>query len=250
MKQIILIAFLCWGFGANAQILNAEALRKVTDTTGWSGTMSARFALKRNVNDFVVIGSDFHLQYKKENHLWLLKNDFNLVKIEGNRFENSGITHFRHNYRFKPRIAWEAFVQGQYNKVNLIGFRALAGTGPRFKITKSEKYKFYLGTLVMFEYEEVTDGITPIQRDFRGSSYLSFSLYPTEHTTLVSTTYYQPNFSAFGDYRISNQSSLMVGLFSNFSLKTTYSFIFDTSPAVGIPNSQYDFQTGFAYSFE
>jgi len=105
MKQIILLVFLLWRFGTNAQILNAEALRKVTDTTGWSGTMSARFALKRNVNDFIVIGSDFHLQYKKENHLWLLKNDFNLVKIEGNRFENSGITHLRHNYRFKPRVA-------------------------------------------------------------------------------------------------------------------------------------------------
>jgi len=134
--------------------------------------------------------------------------------------------------------------------VNLIGFRALVGTGPRFKITKAEKYKFYLGVLAMFEYEEVTDGITPIQRGIRSSVYLSFSLYPTEHTTLVSTTYYQPALAAFGDYRVSNQSSLLVGLFSNFSLKTTYSFIFDTFPAVGIPKSQYDLQTGFAYSFE
>lgn len=250
MKYLLRIAILFWGMGATGQILNAEALRKVTDSTGWSGTMSARFALKRNVNDFIVIGSDFHLQYKKEKHLWLLKNDFNLVKIEGNRFENSGITHLRHNYRFKPRIAWEAFLQGQYNKVNLIGFRALAGTGPRFKITKSEKYKFYLGILAMFEYEEVTDKVTPIQRDIRGSSYLSFSLYPTEHITVVSTTYYQPKINGINDYRISNQSSLMVGLFSNFSLKTTYSFIYDTFPAIGIPKSQYDFQTGFAYSFD
>jgi len=250
MKQMLLILCFMIGFGTSAQILNAEALRKVTDTTGWSGTMSARFALKRNVNDFIVLGADFHLQYKQENHLWLLKNDYNLEKIQGNRFENSGITHLRHNYRFKPRIAWEAFLQGQYNKVNLIGFRALAGTGPRFKLTNSEKYKFYLGLLTMFEYEEVSDDITPIQRDIRGSTYLSFSLYPTEHITLVSTTYYQPKYAAFGDYRISNQSSLLVGLFSNFALKTTYSFIFDTFPAVGIPKSQYDFQTGFAYSFE
>jgi putative salt-induced outer membrane protein YdiY len=250
MKYILLLTCIFYISIATAQILDAESLRKVTDTTGWSGTLSANFALKRNVNDFLVLGSDIHIQYKNEKNLWLFKNDFGFEKIDDNKFENSGITHVRYNYRYRPRVAWEIFVQGQYNKVNLIGFRALAGTGPRFKITNSEKYKFYLGTLIMFEYEDVTDGITPLQRDLRGSSYLSFSLYPSEHVTLVSTTYYQPNLSAFEDYRISNKSSMLVGLFANFSLKVSYSFIFDTFPAVGIRKSQYNFSTGLAYSFD
>ncbi len=250
MKYILLITCLLCSWVVTAQILDAESLRKVTDTSGWSGTMSANFALKRNVNDFLVLGTDVHIQYKNDTHLWLFKNDFSFEKIDDNKFQNSGITHVRYNYRFRPRVAWEGFVQGQYNKVNLIGFRALAGTGPRFKITNSEKYKFYLGTLVMFEYENVTDGITPLQRDLRGSTYLSFSLYHSEQVTLVSTTYYQPNLSAFEDYRISNKSSLVVGLFTNFSLKVNYSFIFDTFPAVGIRKSQYDFSTGLAYSFD
>jgi len=250
MKYLLLITCFFMGLNVEGQILNAESLRMINDSTGWAGTMSAHFALKRNTNDFLIMGTDFHIQYKKEKHLLLFKNDINFEKIEGNKFENSGITHVRHNYRFKPQIAWEAFVQGQYNKVNLIGFRALAGTGPRFKLTRSEKYKFYLGVLAMFEYEEVTDDITPLQRDLRASTYLSFSLYPTEHTTIVSTTYFQPQLSEFGDYRISNQSSLIIGLFTNFSLKTTYSFIFDTFPALGIPKSQYNFRTGLAYSFD
>ncbi|NND63277.1 MAG: DUF481 domain-containing protein [Flavobacteriaceae bacterium] len=250
MKFSFLIVSLLITTSIQSQILNAESLRKVTDTSGWSGSMSANFTLKRNVNDFVIVGSDVHLQYKMNKHLVLFKNDIKFQKIEGENFDNSGITHFRHNYRFHSRIAWETFFQGQYNKVNLIDFRALLGTGPRFKLTTSENYKFYLGTLIMYEHEEVTDGITPLQRDFRASAYLSFSLYPSENVTVVSTTYYQPLLDSFSDYRISSQSSLVVGLFKNFSINTTYTFIYDAFPAIGIPNSQYDLSTGITYSFD
>jgi len=102
----------------------------------------------------------------------------------------------------------------------------------------------------MLEYEEVTDGVTPLQRDFRGSTYLSFSLYPSENATIISTTYYQPLLRAFHDYRISRQSSLIVGLFSNFSLKTSYTFIYGAFPVLGIPKSQYHLSTGVAYIFD
>ncbi|WP_114491078.1 DUF481 domain-containing protein [Candidatus Ulvibacter alkanivorans] len=250
MKYFCAIVILCCFTTANSQILNAESLRKVTDTSGWSGAASANFALKRNTNDFFTISSNIHLQYKMNKHLVLFKNDIAFQKIEGNKFENSGIQHLRYNYRFHPRIAWEVFAQGQYNKVTLIDFRGLVGTGPRFKLTSSERYKFYLGSLVMYEHEEVNDGITSLQRDFRGSVYLSFSLYPTETISIVSTTYYQPELTLLKDYRISSQSSLLIDLFKNFAFKTTYTFTYDAFPAVGIPNSQYDLSTGITYSFD
>lgn len=250
MKSLCILYCLLVGYTGVSQILNAESLRKVTDTSGWSGSVSADFALKRNVNDFLVLGTDIHIQYKHNPHLLIFKNDIKFQKIEGNKFENGGITHVRYNYGLTPKLAWEVFVQGQYNRVNLIEFRGLLGTGPRWKITKSEKYKFYVGALTMLEYEEVTDGVTPLQRDLRGSSYLSFSLYPTENISIISTTYYQPLWKSIDDYRLSSQSSLAVGLFNNVALKVNYTFIFDTFPAVGIPKSQYDFSTGLAYTFD
>ena len=250
MKSVIVILCICFSTALHSQILNVESLRKVTDTSGWSGYVGANFALKRNVNDFVTFGSDVHIQYKNKPHLILFKNDVDFQKIEGQDFSNSFISHLRYNYRFHPKIAWEFFLQGQYNKVNLIDFRGLMGAGPRFKLTDSEKYKFYAGTLVMFEYEEVADGITPTQRDFRGSAYLSFSLYPTDRITLVSTTYYQPDLGGFSDHRISSQSSLVVTLINSLALTTRYTFVYDAFPAVGIPNSQYDFTTGLTYSFD
>lgn len=248
--RLLTLLFLFALSQSSAQILNAESLRKVTDTSGFSGALSASFALKRNTNDFLTIGSDIHLQYKMDDHLILFKNDVAFQKIEGEDFDNSLITHLRYNYRFHEHIAWELFVQGQYNKINLIDFRGLVGTGPRFKLTKSESYKFYAGTLVMYEHEKVADGVTSTQRDIRGSTYLSFSLYHTESITLISTTYYQPLLNKFSDFRITTDSSLLVNLFTNFGLKTTYRFTYDAFPAVGIPKSQYDFSTGVTYSFD
>lgn len=250
MKLILCsILFLCFSFASNAQILNAESLRKVTDTSGWSGSTSVHFALKRNANDFFSIANDIHLQYKMNKNLVLFKNHINFQKIEGENFTNFGISHIRYNYKYTPRTAMEVFVQGQYNKVSKIDFRGLIGAGPRFKLTTSEKYKFYLGTLIMFEQEELSDG-SNIERNVRASSYLSFSIYPSDRVTLVSTTYYQPILNEFSDYRISSQSSLLIDIFKNLALKTSYTFTYNETPAIDVPNSQYRLTTGLTYSFD
>ena len=250
MRYFVLLFVLCFSLSSSAQILNVESLRRVTDTSGFSGTTSLRFSLKRNTRDFFTIASNIHLQYKMNPHLILFKTDVAFESIEGQQLENSLITHIRYNYRLSERIKWEVFLQGQNNKITLISFRGLLGTGPRFKLSTSEKYKFYLGTLVMYEYESLDDGITPIQRDFRGSAYLSFSLYPLETINFSSTTYYQPQFSELNDYRISSQSTLLISVFKKIAFLVNYTFTYDTFPAVGIPNSQFEFTTGLAYSFD
>lgn len=250
MRYCFLLVLFLVTTTASAQILNAESLRKVSDTSGFSGSVSLNFALKRSTSEYLIIFNSIHVQYKMDRHLLIFKNDIEFQKIEGAKLENSWISHLRYNYRLHPRIAWEVFAQGQYNKLALINFRGLLGTGPRFKLSNFDNYKFYLGTLVMYEYEEIIDEVTPLQRDLRGSAYLSFSMYPTKNVTLTSTTYFQPVLSEFSDFRISSQSSLVIAVFKNFNVSTNYTFTYDAFPAVSIPNSQYTLTTGITYSFD
>jgi putative salt-induced outer membrane protein YdiY len=249
MRNLYLALFLLIGLTAESQILNVESLRKVTDTSGWSGSAGVNFTLRRNTKDFFTIYSNIHVQYKMKKHLMIFKNNVFFQKIEGESFTNAGVSHIRYNYKFHKRIAWEVFVQGQYNKVSKIDFRGLVGTGPRFNLTTSENYRFYLGTLIMYEQEELSDG-SKIHRNIRGSGYLSFSLYPTDNISITSTTYYQPLMSKAGDFRLSNQSSLAVDIIKDLAFTVNYNFTYDESPAEEIPNSQYAFTTGLTYSFD
>lgn len=251
IKYLYLLVFLLISFAVNSQVINAESFRRVTDTSGFSGSASLDFALKRDVNQKFSIKNNIHVQYKMKRHLVLLKNEIEFQRIEGDKFENKGIQHLRYNYKLLPKITWEVFAQGQYNKVSKIDFRGLIGTGPRFKLTNLEDYKLYLGTLVMYEHEKRDDPSNPVTEGIRGSLYFSFSIYPQDYLSVISTTYYQPMLkNVLDDYRLSSQTSLLVHLFKNFSFKTTYTFNYNQLPAEGIPNSQYELTTGIVYSFD
>ncbi len=102
----------------------------------------------------------------------------------------------------------------------------------------------------MYEYEEASDNSIAILRDFRGSMYLSFSLYPLENLSIVSTTYYQPLIKQLSDFRVSNETSLALKIFDNLAFKTSFTFNFDTEPIVGIPETQYELTNGIIYTFD
>lgn len=236
---------------SHAQVINVETLRKPSDSTKWTGSVSLDISLIRNINNIFRIANKAHVQYKDDNNLWLLVNDINFQKIEGNSLVNRGTQHLRYNRRITEKIKWEAFAQAQYDAISDISLRALVGSGPRFNLSVSEKYKFYLGTLVMYEYEKATNNIPDrLQEDIRGSAYLSFSLYPTETLSIISTSYYQPRVNKFKDYRLSSNTSVLFKILDDLAFKTTFNYFFDAFPvSTAIPKTQYELTNGLLYSF-
>lgn len=237
-------------FQTNAQIINIESLRKVTDTTGWSGSIGLNVQLAKNTKTFFKIDNRIHVQHKSTKSIILFMNDIDFERYDGSNIVSSSIQHLRYNHILKPKIVWEAFIQTQYNAVSKIKFRSLFGTGPRFKLSSSEKYKIYLGTLMMYEYDKTDEEISIVNRDFRWSTYFSFSLYPSDKVTVVSTTYYQPKIDKFNDYRISSESSIRFNISEKLAFKSTFEIYFDEFPVIGIPKTQYNFTNGLVYSFD
>ncbi|MBK9983075.1 MAG: DUF481 domain-containing protein [Saprospiraceae bacterium] len=201
----ILIAF---SSSIKAQIVNIERLRIPDDSTGWLGTARLNFSGSRSTKSYIALSTGTLLEYKskKNKDLWLFITDFNLVSAEGEKFSNSGWGHIRYNHKLGKAIRWEIFSQLQYNKLTKIKQRAIAGTGPRFKLTQYDDAHFYLGVAYMFEYEEDAE-VFLVHRDSRLSSYFTFTLSPEETVTFTSTTYGQPLFADFKDYRVSNETS-------------------------------------------
>lgn len=250
LKSLLTVIIFCFSFGLHAQILNVESLRKVADTSAWSGFVSLDVSLIKNRRDIFKIANRVHIQYQNQKHLILFINDIKMQQLDEQQFVNRGIQHLRFNRNLSSRITYEAFVQTQYDPVSNITFRGLFGTGPRFKLGNSKKHRFYLGPLVMYEYEETEElDQTVFNSDIRGSMYISINLYPSDQVSLISTTYYQPKITLLKDYRISNETSLNLTLFKQLTFKSTFTLFFDTFPAATIPETQYEWSNGLSYNF-
>jgi len=225
-KALLFILVFSYSF-IQAQIINTESLRMVTDKTGWAGKVGLDVSLSKNTRSKFKVKNKIHLQYKIKKHLFIFVNKIGFEQVDDEDFVNKGVQHLRHNYKIKPRLSTEVFLQNQYNALYKIDFRELAGAGFRYKLTKFEKYKMYLGSLVMYEYEKTTSDFINYNKDWRNSNYLSFSFYFTKNLSLISTTYFQPKLSNFSDYRIAHQSAFKFKIAKNLSYKLTFNYSYD-----------------------
>lgn len=103
----------------------------------------------------------------------------------------------------------------------------------------------------MFEYAKELDleenKIT--RKEHRLSSYFSYSLFPTEQIALISTTYYQPRFDLWSDYRISHVTELKIKVLKHLNLGIVYKLNFDTYPAPDISKVTQSFENKIGIEF-
>lgn len=233
-----------------SQVINVESMRRKSDSVKWSGNASLNVSLIKNQNDIFRISTKAHIQYKHEKNLWLFINDLSFQQLDKSSFENNGTQHLRYNRVLTPKIKMEAFLQSQYDAIAQIDFRGLIGLGPRFKLNDNDDYRFYLGTLIMYEHEKASEvEAQTITKDFRGSSYLSFSLYPAETLSIISTSYYQPLIKDFDDYRFSSEITLLITIYEQLAFKTTFTYNYDAVPVTDVSKTRYELTNGLLYSF-
>lgn len=250
LRSLITALWLLSGYVAHGQIVNIERQRIVADSTGWLGQAGIAFAGARNTKSFINIAANTLVEYKSHNtkDLWLLITNLTFLTAEGEDFSNAGFGHLRYNRKLSDAIRWEMFAQIQYNALTKIDQRIIGGLGPRFKLTQYEQAKFYFGIAYMYEYEVDLDPAVTL-RDHRLSSYFSFSLSPEEDVSFVTTIYAQPLLERWGDYRITSESMLTLGITDKLQLTATFIYAYDAVPPVGVPTSIYSFSNGLEVKF-
>lgn len=248
MRKIpILLILVLLSSSLFSQVINVEQERIKTDTLGWNGTAQISFQYLKNKSEVWNIGARLHSQYKTNKSLILFITDYTLSKSAGSDFANAGVQHVRYNYKFKKWLIGEAFTQVQFNKILNVNFRWLGGLGPRFQVLKTNNLRLYAAALYMYEYEELTNHI--YNRDHRLSSYISFSYHLTKNLSLSNTTYYQPKFLHFGDYRISSQTDMKIDISKHLSFKLSYLYFYDAVPAEGVPRETQALNNTLGFEF-
>lgn len=245
----LFLSFFGYSYLTYAQVVNVESQRIETDTIGWAGSLLGEFTLAKDVEQVFSANLGAHVQFKTPKNLYFLLGDYAFLKGSDKKYIDNTFFHFRYNHTFTPTLRLEAFTQLQNNKITKIDTRFLAGFGPRIKMKTPEKWKMYLGILGMYEYEKELTEQQGIHKDFRNSTYFSFSFKPNKIITLSSTTFYQPLIRDFGDFRILNQEDMSLAITQQLSVVLAWNYVFDSDPVIGVPESNFTFKTGFKYLF-
>src|SRR5690606_2405096 len=140
--------------------------------------------------------------------------------------------------------------QYQQNRPLRIHDRVLSGGGTRFTLFEKPSRKGYLGTLILYEYEnELGNDIE--RHDSRFSAYLSTYLAKKDKVQWSTTIYYQPRIDYWADFRTSLQTQLKLGIIKKLSFVSTLSMTYDAFPVQDedIPHLTVKWVNGLALTF-
>ncbi|MBW6479568.1 MAG: DUF481 domain-containing protein [Bacteroidales bacterium] len=249
--RILWVIVLSGIFSTNisAQLVNIEKSRKEAKP-GFQGYIDLNLMLTQNTRQIFETGTTAHVQYHQERHTVLLLNNISFMRVEGDNLINNGFQHLRYNYTLGEGFATaEVFTQHQYNSIRLLQRRFLLGGGPRFKILENKNLGIYIAPLVMYEHELLNDDDKTRSDRFKGDLYVSGTFALDERINFSHTTYYQPDFARFSEYRISSETGLEMKFNDSFSFLVTYNLAYDSFPPLDIPNLFYSLKNGIKYSF-
>jgi hypothetical protein len=233
----------------NAQLVNVEKSRKEAKP-GFQGHIDLNLALNQNTRQIFETGTSAHVQYHRDRHTVLILNTINFMRVEGDDLINNGFQHLRYNYTLGGGFTTaEIFTQHQYNSIRLLNRRFLLGLGPRFRIFENDDLGIYIAPLVMLEQEKLNDEDKTKTDKFKGDLYVSTTYALDERIDFSHTTYYQPDFARFNEFRVASDTSLELKFNESFSFIVTYSLAFDSHPPQDIPRLFYTLRNGIKYNF-
>ena len=248
MKNLLVLLLLST-LSSYGQIVNIENKRLSAKQEGFSGSIDLNLNFTMNTKELFQIGDKIRIGYNKGKHHGLAVTDHSFVKSKDDSFINRGYEHLRYNYRLQDssKVIFEAFQQGQFNKIQKINLRLLLGTGFRFNLIDQKNYQLSFGTGFMGEYEELIDNGN--SADILSTSYLSFDGQFSENVGLNTISYLQPKILNAGFYRFSNETYLRFNINKYLSFRLVYSVTHDNRDIEGIRKTNYTLRNTLSFKF-
>jgi Protein of unknown function, DUF481 len=239
--------------GTAAAQVNTEKLRSKDDSLGVFGAVALSLNYKTGNTEFLDYGITGRVDYMANSLSLFVIGEYKFISKDNDPFSRRGFYHIRMSVPVYKSLVWELFGQEENNRSTNLKQRWLAGTGVRITAYDDNYVHATIGTAYMFEYEELSQwepGIdNPLVRVHRWSNYIVMALSIDDRLTLRSTTYLQPRFTEFHDFRILEEASLIFKLSSLLSFSNTFILRHDSEPPAGIEHTDISLETGISLSF-
>ncbi|MDH3424587.1 MAG: DUF481 domain-containing protein, partial [Gemmatimonadota bacterium] len=174
--------------------------------------------------------------------------------LAGDRFSSSGLFHLRRTHWFADWIAPEWYGQINYDRPQLLDFRALAGGGVRLQFARGARGAVGAGVSLMLEHErlDLPDSATHDDRTrtVRNSTFLTLRLVAGDNLVISSTAYLQPALNdVFGDMRVLENLRVAASLSDRLALTVTFDLRYDSGPPDGIAALDTRLKTGVRFTY-
>lgn len=254
MKKAVPFALACLWAGQAYAIVNIENMRVGAPEPGYSGNVDLSVSGNSGNTDTTAAALDSRLQHYRDKVTDFVVLSYDYGETNGRRNTNSSFLHGRHIVQYRPRRAWESYLQAERNEFTRLSFRGLAGTGLRFTLAEADdRIGLYLGAGAYYTREtlEFRPGLTDHGTDEYGSAsfYLSYKHQLNPQVSVMSTTYYQPRLDDGEDFRALEQASLAVKMNDRLSLKLSLDIRHDSRPPQTVEKTDVSYFTGLSYQF-
>ena len=230
-----------------------ERFREDEDSVGFSGFVDLEGIVAAGNTDFQLISLGGRLNYNWGNDYTFFIADGGYGWENGNSFVGQILAHLRHVITTGNLIQIELFTQFDNNKKRLLLARELLGGGLRFRILKTEHFKFRLGTAYMFETEKYDLPENTVHHKttqlHRFTSYVTLNFELNKILSFISTTYYQPSITDFKDYKLFSENALLVDAGKVFDFFIKFNLRYDSRPPDTIKNIDTFSRIGFSLKF-
>jgi len=226
---IFFIFFISTYSDLQAQLVNIEEQRKDLKS-GIQGLINFSFNINQNTRFLTKFNNTLAIQYTYKQSTLLVLNDISFLRLidTGQNIDiiNKNFQHIRYNYNFKKHdnLTYEFFIQRQQNKIKFIKYRFLTGTGFRIRVFSKDNSNLFIGSLLMYEYEILSDSSNLLSKVLKGDFYISANIKISDLVDLVHVTYYQPalynlssqiNFELIRDFRLSSETDINFKILNN-----------------------------------
>lgn len=236
-------------FKGYGQVVDIERERNTDDSKALSGEVDIKGTYLDNVEVIYTFSLGGNIQYTSGQNVFLSIADIKITKSESVDFQDAAFLHFRYNRIITNLITLEAFTQIQDDKISKLKYRFLTGAGVRFTLTKDSKFRAFAGVLPMYEFEEIDDASSTINKAVRISQYLNMSLELSENSSVYTTTYFQPVWDGWSDARLHNETKLEFDITDKLNFNVTNTFSWDAEPPLGAPERKLELKLGLGYEF-
>ena len=218
-----------------------------SETDGIKGNFDLGLNYTQNIQKTLQFNNVFLLRYKKGKSNFSLGNNISFISKTGEEeLLNKGTQDFKYSYKRK-KLGADISLQHLYDISRNIKTRWTSGLGLSYAFIQEEEKELAIGISALKEKE------TPISREVkiqnRMSANLDFSIKLNKNIELLGANNYQPNIEEAGDFRLKTMLALRINLSPHFLMSINNTFNYDSFPAEGIPETDYQLINSISYTF-